>query len=102
MYHLSALVYILSAVVWVGGMLFLALVAVPVARRQPAAERSALIGALDRRFRVVGWVCIALLLVTGTGNTDRTHPASTASRSRAVSHADHADHAGRVVWPPFV
>ena len=68
MYQLSVLVHVLAAVVWVGGIFFLALVVVPVARRLPPAERAALLGALGRRFRVVGWVCIALLLATGTAN----------------------------------
>jgi uncharacterized membrane protein len=65
MYHLSVFVHILSAVIWVGGMLFLALVAVPAARSLPPSERGALLTAIGRRFRLVGWTCIALLLVTG-------------------------------------
>ncbi len=69
MYQLSVLVHLLAATVWVGGMLFLALVAVPATRGLPPAERGALIGALGRRFRVVGWACVALLVVTGTINT---------------------------------
>jgi uncharacterized membrane protein len=67
-YQLSVFIHILSAVVWVGGMLFLALVVVPVARSLPAVERAALIGAVGRRFRVVGWACIALLIATGVIN----------------------------------
>ena len=69
MYQVSVLVHLLSAIVWVGGMLFLALVIVPVARKLHPAERGALVGAIGRRFRVVGWVCIALLIVTGLINT---------------------------------
>jgi putative copper resistance protein D len=64
-YQLSVYVHILGAVIWVGGMLFLALVVVPVSRRLPSAERGAFIGAIGRRFRAVGWACIALLVVTG-------------------------------------
>jgi uncharacterized membrane protein len=67
-YQLNVFIHILSAIVWVGGMLFLALVIVPVARRMPPAERGALLGVLGRRFRTVGWICIALLIVTGIFN----------------------------------
>lgn len=69
LYQLSVFVHILSAIVWIGGMLFLALVVVPVTRGLPPAERAALFGAVGRRFRAVGWVCIGLLLVTGVVNT---------------------------------
>jgi quercetin dioxygenase-like cupin family protein len=40
MYQLSVLVHILSAIIWVGGIFFLALVVVPVARRLPPADRT--------------------------------------------------------------
>jgi uncharacterized membrane protein len=69
LYQLSVFVHILSAIVWIGGMLFLALVIVPATRGQPPAERVALFSAVGRRFRTVGWVCIGLLLVTGGVNT---------------------------------
>jgi copper resistance protein D len=69
LYQLSVFVHILSAIVWIGGMLFLALVIVPTTRGLPPAERAALFGAVGRRFRAVGWVCIGLLLVTGVVNT---------------------------------
>src|SRR5579884_2927858 len=51
--------------VWVGGMLFLALVVVPATRGMPAEVRGPLFAAVGRRFRYVGWVCIGLLVVTG-------------------------------------
>lgn len=68
LYQLSVFLHILSAVIWIGGMLFLALVVVPVTRGLPPAERATLFGAVGRRFRAVGWVCIGVLLVTGTIN----------------------------------
>jgi putative copper resistance protein D len=68
LYQLSVLLHILSAIIWVGGMFFLALVVVPVARGLPPAERAALFGAVGRRFRAVGWGCIGVLLVTGVVN----------------------------------
>lgn len=69
LYQVSVFIHILSAIVWIGGMLFLALVIVPATRGLPPAERAALFGAVGRRFRAVGWVCIGLLLVTGVVNT---------------------------------
>jgi copper resistance protein D len=69
LYQLSVYLHILGAMVWVGGMLFLSLVAVPVARRLPPPERARLLDAVGRRFRVVGWSCVALLIVTGIVNS---------------------------------
>jgi uncharacterized membrane protein len=68
-YQLSVYLHILSAMVWVGGMLFLTLVAVPIARRLPPPERARLLDALGRRFRVVGWSSVALLVATGIVNS---------------------------------
>jgi copper resistance protein D len=67
-YQLSVLLHILAATVWIGGMLFLALVIVPVTRGLPPRERSALFHRVGVRFRTVGWACIAVLVVTGAVN----------------------------------
>jgi putative copper export protein len=64
-YQAAVSIHVLSAIVWVGGLVFLALVAVPATRPLPAAERGALLNALGRRFRPVGWVCLGLLVLTG-------------------------------------
>jgi putative copper export protein len=69
LYQLSVFVHILSAIIWIGGMLFLALVIVPATRGLPPPERAALFSAVGQRFRTVGWVCIGLLLVTGVINS---------------------------------
>jgi putative copper export protein len=67
-------VHVLSAIVWVGGMLFIALVLVPVARRlEDARLRTRLIQESGRRFRSVGWIALGLLVVTGLLNLWR-HP----------------------------
>lgn len=68
LYQLSVFVHILSAIIWIGGVFFLALVVVPVTRGLPPPQRVELFGAVGRRSRVVGWVCIGLLLLTGTIN----------------------------------
>ncbi|HUE75745.1 MAG TPA: CopD family protein [Chloroflexota bacterium] len=69
MYHVSVFVHIVAAMVWIGGMLFLALAIVPVTRHLPAVQRSALLGAIGRRFRTIGWISLALLIVTGIVST---------------------------------
>jgi copper resistance protein D len=69
LYHLSVFVHLLAALLWLGGMFFLATVGAPVLRRvEPPALRAQLFHALGVRFRDVGWACIAVLLATGTAN----------------------------------
>ena len=59
-------VHVLSAITWVGGMLFIALVLVPTARGfDDARLRTRLIQESGRRFRTVGWIALALLILTG-------------------------------------
>jgi len=61
--------HVLAAVIWLGGMLFITLVLVPVLRRiGDSALRSELIGQVGRRFRSVGWVALGLLLASGVAN----------------------------------
>lgn len=67
MYLTLVTLHILAAIVWLGGVLFFALVGAPVLRRvEPAALRSELFEGLGMRFRVVGWGAVLTLLVTGT------------------------------------
>lgn len=59
----------LAAITWIGGMLFLALVMVPMARRlEDPTLRARLIHDTGRRFRTVGWTAIGVLVVTGLLN----------------------------------
>jgi uncharacterized membrane protein len=61
--------HVLGAITWLGGMFFIALVLVPVARRlDDAALRRQLVHALGLRFRVIGWVALGVLLATGVAN----------------------------------
>lgn len=65
----SVWLHILAAVVWIGGMVFLALVLVPVIRRPEYQELAAsLIHFTGLRFRSVGWGCLGLLLLSGAFN----------------------------------
>lgn len=68
-YQLNVFVHVLSAVVWLGGMFFLAAVGAPVLRKvRPPEVRAALFKQIGIQFRVLGWVCIILLLATGVVN----------------------------------
>ena len=65
-YFTVVVVHVVASMVWVGGVLFFALVGAPVLRTvEPPATRAALFDAMGRRFRLVGWVAVAVLVVTG-------------------------------------
>lgn len=65
MYVGTVTLHVLAAVVWLGGMFFFG-IAAPVLRRiEDEGVRASLFDALGRRFRVVGWICIGVLVVTG-------------------------------------
>lgn len=64
-YVATVALHVLAALVWLGGMMFFAIVA-PVLRRVPDAEaRARLFEGIGRRFRAVGWICVGVLLLTG-------------------------------------
>ena len=74
MYQAAVFIHLVSAIIWVGGALFLALVLIPVLRRfMPAPGQASdhpqlppdLLGTVARRFRWVSWICIVLLVATG-------------------------------------
>lgn len=69
LYYLNVTIHVIAALIWLGGMFFLALVGAPVLRAvQPPELRADLFRQLGERFRTVGWGAIAILLVTGTIN----------------------------------
>ncbi|MBW8888531.1 MAG: CopD family protein [Fibrobacteres bacterium] len=59
--------HILSAMVWIGGSAFIALVIAPLMRRSGGKDDSALRAAAVR-FRTVGWISLGILVATGAGN----------------------------------
>jgi copper resistance protein D len=68
-YYVNVTIHMFAALLWLGGMFFLAAVGAPVLRKvEPPELRSALFRQLGEQFRLVGWLCIAVLLVTGTLN----------------------------------
>jgi copper resistance protein D len=69
LYLLNVTVHVLAALLWLGGMFFLAAVGAPVLRRvQPAELRSSLFRQLGEGFRTAGWIAIAILVATGVLN----------------------------------
>jgi putative copper export protein len=69
LYALSIWLHLVAAAAWVGSMIFFAAVAVPVLRRDDVrGPLPLLIGQLGARYRVFGWVALAVLVVTGVVN----------------------------------
>lgn len=67
--NVSVFLHILAATAWIGSMIFFAAVVVPVVRRaETRAQASALIRVLGARYRVLGWVSLSTLLITGVTN----------------------------------
>jgi len=61
-------IHVLAACLWVGGLLVLALVVMPAARRLPEEQRNAFTLIAARRFAFVGWGSLGVLVLTGIGN----------------------------------
>ena len=57
--------HIVAAATYIGGMIFLATSVVPYARRLDSQERGEIIRGVGRKFRVVSWIAIVILIVTG-------------------------------------
>lgn len=65
LYVPTVVLHVLAAMSWIGGMLFFA-IAAPVLRQvEDEGLRARLFDTLGRRFRVVGWICVAVMLITG-------------------------------------
>lgn len=71
MYYLNVTLHVLAAMVWLGGMFYLAVVGAPVLRKvEPPELRARLFNSIGRASRDVGWVAIAVLVLTGLANLD--------------------------------
>lgn len=57
--------HVLAAITWIGGMLFIALVLVPITRPLDPALRTRLIQVSGQRFRTISWIALALLVASG-------------------------------------
>lgn len=69
LYLASVWLHILAAMTWIGGMLFLVTVLVPLLRTPGMRDRAMeLFHHVGLRFRVVGWSALGTLVLTGTAN----------------------------------
>lgn len=69
LYYINVISHVLAAMLWLGGMFFLALVGAPVLRTvEPPQLRAMLFQQLGIKFRTVGWTAVTVLLITGTLN----------------------------------
>ena len=66
MYLLTVWLHVLAAMAWVGGLLFIGLVLVPMMRHSSERGGAPLdLSMAVRRFRWVAWTALGILLVTG-------------------------------------
>lgn len=69
LYILSVWLHLFAAATWIGSMVFFAAVVVPLLRRaELRASAPLLIRRVGARFRVLGWIALATLIVTGLAN----------------------------------
>jgi uncharacterized membrane protein len=68
MYQLNVWLHVLMATIWVGGLIYTSAVVIPFALSKQGEERQQIIRGLARRFRMIGWVSIVILFLTGLGN----------------------------------
>lgn len=62
-------IHVLAAIIWLGGMFFISLVLVPSLRKlDPPTKRTEILSTTAKRFSLVSWIAILLLLVTGVIN----------------------------------
>jgi uncharacterized membrane protein len=66
LYSIVVTVHVLAAVVWIGGVLFIGAVLLPAAKQLDDATRRQVISLAAKRFRLIGWA--ALLVLIGTGS----------------------------------
>ena len=66
MYYISIFIHIIAASIWLGGMVFFALVLIPAIKNHP--EKALLIHNTGIKFRAVGWPVLILILITGLYN----------------------------------
>jgi len=57
--------HLLATAVWIGGMLFMKLVLIPALQAVEPAQRGRAMGVVAKRFTIVAWSSVVVLLVTG-------------------------------------
>lgn len=67
-YLASVWLHIIAAMTWVGGMVAFVALVMPYFRRQPEATKEHFLNWFGPRFESVSWICLAVLVTTGTFN----------------------------------
>lgn len=67
LYRALVITHVLSATIWLGGIVSFAVVIVPAGRKFPTKVRRKFLERAGRKFRIVGWGALMLLVITGTG-----------------------------------
>jgi putative copper resistance protein D len=69
---LARWLHIMAAITWIGGMLFILMILLPVVRPVLAADdRALLVGKIGTRYGVVSFIALIILLITGYFNGER-------------------------------
>ncbi len=69
MYYVSIYTHILSAIFWIGGMLFTAAVLVPATRHKLLKnKKGAFFTLIGKKFSRISWVLFIVLIITGITN----------------------------------
>ena len=69
MYHLSVFIHVLSAVFWIGGMLFTVGILVPASRDKLLKDkRGAFFTLIGTKFSRISWILFCVLIITGFTN----------------------------------
>ncbi len=64
-YELTVYIHVVAAIIWVGGIMFLGIIAVPAVRRLAPDVRTNLMSDLGSRFRRTGYTLLVILILTG-------------------------------------
>lgn len=69
MYYLSVFIHVLSAMFWIGGMLFTVAVLVPASRHQLLANKKGqFFSLIGKKFSRISWILFLILIITGITN----------------------------------
>lgn len=69
LYQLSVFIHVLSAIFWIGGMLFTAAVLVPASRHKLLIDRKGtLFTVIGKKFSSISWFLFLILMITGVTN----------------------------------
>lgn len=67
-YLAAVWLHLLAAMTWLGGMVAFVVLVMPYFRGQPEAARADFLNWFGPRFEAVSWICLAILVATGTFN----------------------------------